>query len=60
VLDGLGDVDWRDLEHAYGPAADVPGQIHALVSPDAETRRRALSELYQLSSSALHDTLFAE
>ena len=37
VLDGLDDIDWKSLEHAYGSAADVPDQLRDLVSGD-ETR----------------------
>jgi tetratricopeptide (TPR) repeat protein len=46
ALAGLDDVDWRTLRHAYGPAADVPGQLRALLSPDAHIRGRALRHLY--------------
>ncbi|MET7422000.1 HEAT repeat domain-containing protein [Dactylosporangium sp. NPDC005555] len=46
MLDGLDDVDWASLEHAYGPAADVPGHLRGLLDGDAGHRRRALSGLY--------------
>jgi tetratricopeptide (TPR) repeat protein len=46
LLAGLDDVPWRTLRHAYGPATDVPGQISALLAPDAPTRERALHQLY--------------
>ncbi|MFF5228519.1 hypothetical protein [Dactylosporangium sp. NPDC000521] len=46
MLDGLDDLDWASLEHAYGPAADVPGHVRALRSESADDRRRALSGLY--------------
>jgi len=26
MLDGLDEIDWSKLKHAYGPATDVPGQ----------------------------------
>ncbi|MFC3897601.1 hypothetical protein ACFOWZ_39510 [Lentzea rhizosphaerae] len=42
VLNGLDQVDWARLTHAYGPADDVPDQIRDLVSPDCERRRKAL------------------
>ncbi|KAF7301918.1 2OG-Fe oxygenase family [Mycena indigotica] len=32
-LDGLDDVDWTLLSHAYGPALDVPGLLRRLASP---------------------------
>ena len=34
MLDGLDAVDWSALAHAYGPAADVPGLLRALLDPD--------------------------
>lgn len=43
---GLDEIDWHSLTHAYGPASDVPGQIRDLASPDAETRRQAMHALY--------------
>ncbi|MEU6072370.1 hypothetical protein [Micromonospora sp. NPDC047074] len=46
MLDGLDEVDWRRLGHAYGSAGDVPGQLRALRSPDPEVRGEALGELY--------------
>ena len=46
MLDGLDDLDWASLEHAYGPAADVPGHVRALRSGSAQDRRRALTGLY--------------
>ncbi|MEU0560652.1 hypothetical protein [Dactylosporangium sp. NPDC006015] len=46
MLDGLDDIDWASLEHAYGPAADVPGHLRALRSGAAGDRRGALSGLY--------------
>jgi len=46
VLEGLDQVDWDRLGHAYGRARDVPDQLRALASPDAETRGRALWSLY--------------
>ncbi|WP_141309692.1 HEAT repeat domain-containing protein [Streptomyces spinoverrucosus] len=45
-LAGLDAVDWAGLEHAYGDADDVPGQLSALCGPDAEERKKALHELY--------------
>lgn len=46
MLEGLEAIDWSQLEHAYGTAGDVPGQIRALLSPEAEQRDRALWHLY--------------
>ncbi len=45
MLEGLDRIDWSSLEHAYGPADDVPGRIRDLASDDATTRDEARSEL---------------
>ncbi|MFG1926237.1 hypothetical protein [Cryptosporangium sp. NPDC048952] len=39
-------VDWSSLTHAYGTAEDVPRNIAALRSDDAEVRYEALGELF--------------
>ncbi|MFG2004391.1 HEAT repeat domain-containing protein [Spirillospora sp. NPDC048911] len=44
-LAGLDDIDWARLRHAYGSAADVPGQLRGLRGSPAE-RERALGDLY--------------
>ena len=49
-LAGLDDIDWAGLSHAYGSAADVPGLLRGLTSPDAELRKKA--------SSTLHTNIF--
>jgi len=46
VLKRLDEVDWAGLEHAYGPATDVPDQVRALRSPDAKTRDDGLWRLF--------------
>ena len=46
MLEGLEDVPWRNLHHAYGEASDVPALIRGLVSPEADVREKALWELY--------------
>jgi len=46
VLEELDRVDWARLGHAYGPAVDVPDQIRALRSPEADVRRKARGKLY--------------
>ena len=43
---GLDDLDWDALEHAYGPAADVPGQLRDLVSGDDDLVKGTLSTFY--------------
>lgn len=46
MLEGLDEVDWSSLQHAYGPATDVPGLIRDLTSSRRKRRERALFELY--------------
>jgi hypothetical protein len=46
MLEGLDRIDWSKLHHAYGPASDVPGQLRALASAEAQTREEALYELF--------------
>ncbi|MFB9830643.1 HEAT repeat domain-containing protein [Actinoallomurus acaciae] len=38
-------VDWDDLEHAYGPASDAPARLLALVGDDPEARSDAVEYL---------------
>ena len=46
MFEGLDEVDWNNLEHAYGKASDVPILLKDLTSKDPETRENALWELY--------------
>ncbi|MET8832347.1 hypothetical protein ABZV78_00295 [Micromonospora sp. NPDC004540] len=46
MLNGIDEIDWSRLSHAYGPAEDVPGQLRALASADPGDRARARYELY--------------
>ncbi|MFB4301218.1 hypothetical protein [Actinomadura sp. NTSP31] len=50
-LEDLETVDWAGLHHAYGSAEDVPGQLTALLSADAEERHQAQ---YQLHGNVYH------
>lgn len=47
MLNGLHDIDWENLHHAYGPAIDTPWHIRALTSVDGGVREYALIELHQ-------------
>lgn len=38
--------DWARLDHAYGPAADAPGTLVALLDPDQAVRTKALDDLH--------------
>ncbi|MCX4765789.1 hypothetical protein OG562_33400 [Streptomyces sp. NBC_01275] len=51
-LDGLDDIPWPDLEHAYGPAADVPVALRALARPGDDPLREDL--LDDLDASIYH------
>ncbi|WP_406500062.1 hypothetical protein OG936_36640 [Streptomyces sp. NBC_00846] len=46
LLEGLDEVDWAELGHAYGRAQDVPGQLTALCSQDEAARDGALRSLF--------------
>jgi hypothetical protein len=46
MLEGLDQINWNDLEHAYGSAEDVPEQICALASDDKQTREQAYTQLW--------------
>ncbi|MFD8423524.1 hypothetical protein [Streptomyces sp. NPDC059466] len=46
LLTGLDEVDWSNLNHAYGTAADVPGQLRALCGIDEQARQQAVSDLF--------------
>jgi HEAT repeat protein len=46
MLDGLDQIDWKQLTHAYGPADDVPALIRALLSQDKRQRDHAIYELF--------------
>ncbi|MFJ4499192.1 PBS lyase [Streptomyces sp. NPDC088864] len=43
---GIDEVDWASMEHAYGPADDVPALLRGLASPDPAERERALDGMY--------------
>ncbi|MFF4733909.1 HEAT repeat domain-containing protein [Streptomyces mirabilis] len=46
MFDGLHDIDWASMEHAYGSAEEVPALLTALRSPDAGERHKALDRYY--------------
>lgn len=43
---GIDEVDWASMEHAYGPADDVPGLLRGLASADPTEREGALDGMY--------------
>ncbi|MEJ2252712.1 MAG: hypothetical protein P8Y97_24025, partial [Candidatus Lokiarchaeota archaeon] len=46
MLKNLNKIDWKNLEHAYGEASDVPQLIRDLASKDPDLRDHAFYELY--------------
>ena len=46
VLEGLDRINWASINHAYGPANDVPGLLTQLLSKKEKVRSEAMSELY--------------
>lgn len=46
LLAGLDEVDWSELNHAFGTATDVPGQLRALCGDDEQARQKAVSSLF--------------
>jgi hypothetical protein len=46
MLEGLDAVDWAAVEHAYGPATDVPDLLRALCFPDPAARKHARHALF--------------
>ncbi|MCX5429007.1 HEAT repeat domain-containing protein [Streptomyces sp. NBC_00257] len=43
---GIDEVDWASMEHAYGPAGDVPAMLRGLASADPAERETALDGMY--------------
>ncbi|MGW2846127.1 HEAT repeat domain-containing protein [Streptomyces sp. NPDC001108] len=43
---GIDEVDWASMEHAYGPADDVPALLRGLASADPARRETALDGMY--------------
>jgi hypothetical protein len=46
AFEGVDAIDWHALEHAYGPADDVPDVLRELLSTDPDTRAGAQWALY--------------
>jgi hypothetical protein len=46
LLTDLDRVNWATVDHAYGPATDVPRQLRTLASGDETSRKAALWELW--------------
>ncbi|MDA2814687.1 HEAT repeat domain-containing protein [Nocardiopsis sp. RSe5-2] len=46
MFEGLEDIPWADMEHAYGPADEMPDLLRGLVDPDPAERETALDGMY--------------
>ncbi|MEV1044934.1 HEAT repeat domain-containing protein [Streptomyces sp. NPDC049916] len=46
MFSGIDEVDWASMEHAYGPADDVPELLRGLASEDPAERETALDGMY--------------
>ncbi|MFF7145107.1 MULTISPECIES: hypothetical protein [Streptomyces] len=46
LLAGLDEVDWANLNHGYGTADDVPGQLRALCGDNEQAQREAAGSLF--------------
>jgi HEAT repeat protein len=46
MLDTLDQIDWTQLQHAYGEASDVPGLLRALAQGSQEECRETIYELF--------------
>ncbi|MFI0876096.1 HEAT repeat domain-containing protein [Streptomyces parvus] len=46
MFSGIDEVDWASMEHAYGPADDVPELLRGLASDDPAEREAALDGMY--------------
>ena len=46
LLAGVDGVAWSDLEHAYGPATDIPAMLRAVAGDDDASRDRAITALF--------------
>lgn len=46
MLEGLDDIKWKDLKHAFGSAADVPANLRGLCAePETSSHENALQAL---------------
>lgn len=56
-LSGLRDIDWAGLKHAYGPAADVPDLLDALLPANRDSADRDTADR-DSAVHALYGTIF--
>lgn len=48
MLEGLDEINWSQLHHAYGEANNVPQLIRKLLSKNEQERNEAISDLFQI------------
>ncbi|MEV4514448.1 hypothetical protein AB0K00_36485 [Dactylosporangium sp. NPDC049525] len=46
MYDGLDAIDWASMQHAYGPAVEVPDLLRGLVDADPAVREESLDAMY--------------
>ncbi|WP_393063386.1 HEAT repeat domain-containing protein [Streptomyces sp. LN549] len=46
MINELDSIDWSSMNHAYGPAVEVPAWLRAMTSPDPEVRDKAFGDFY--------------
>jgi hypothetical protein len=46
LLEGMDGIPWAELEHAYGPATNVPAMLQAVVGHDEGARAQAIADLF--------------
>ncbi|MEU4083186.1 HEAT repeat domain-containing protein [Streptomyces aureus] len=46
MINELDVIDWSSMNHAYGPADEIPGWLRAMASMDRSVRDGALSDFY--------------
>ena len=46
MLDGLDQVPWAEIKHAYAPPTDVPDFLRQMIDPDPKVRSETPHALY--------------
>ncbi|MEV0749879.1 HEAT repeat domain-containing protein [Streptomyces sp. NPDC050273] len=46
MINALDSIDWSSMNHAYGPATEVPVWLRAMASPDPGVRDKAFNDFY--------------
>jgi hypothetical protein len=48
MADDLLDVDWSSVDHAYGPATELPGLLRQPRSPEEPDRDKVVDQIHNL------------